>query len=117
MDTLTFVFYSFAVIPLLMELFVFSHTDIFLEYLHRVKNKQTLTQNQKFCSSLSVLYSIWCFIGLFSTNWVLFLIITILGFFSTENYWFRKLDASICIIILLLIFTLKIHNINLLNLF
>jgi hypothetical protein len=57
-----------------------------------------------------LLYFIWSFVGIFTSQWVLFLLLILLGFIPLKRFkaW-MKIDAAISIAILMLIILNKYH--------
>jgi uncharacterized membrane protein len=116
---LKILFYLPAVLAIAWEMCNITETREIRDFLQRVKEKnkeKKASGKQLLCTILILLYAAWCFVGLFSSQWVLFSLIIILGFIPKELIWWRKIDAVLSFLILIFIVINAFHlHINLLN--
>lgn len=118
-DFFKFIFYFIGILPLIWEtdvvmkpLKVHNYIKVMMpiEYKNRTKNQKNLT----WCLGL---YIIWVFAGLFTSQWILFLVIIGLSCIPKNNIIIRWLDAFISALILLFIILNVYHfKIDLLSL-
>lgn len=108
-STLLLMFISLAIFPLIYELRVLCDVRVY------VRNHSL----QKEAMAFGLFYTVWCIMGaIITTNWILFLDLIFLGFFTKKTPTSIKIDAIISIIILLVIIfdTLyKLHIFDLLS--
>lgn len=115
MEILPHIFYLLLLIPLLYEFLMLVDTKEGLRIWNNGINNKNTEDNQvyKFMSNLMIIYTVLCFIGLFSSSWLLFLILIIIGMvtttFKNKNYIITKIDSFICFCILLFIILNKFH--------
>ena len=55
-----------------------------------------------FYQSIGIIYLIYCFVGLMSSQWVLFLLIILLAFIPKRWLWWRYVDSLVTLLILVL---------------
>ncbi len=119
MTILTNIFYFLLFVPILVEMYAINNP----RKLHHFVNikKQDLTESQSnnrlILGIIAIIYLLLNIIGLFTNQWVLFLILLILSMIPKKYILFRFIDAliSFCILILILLNHYHLH-INLLKL-
>ena len=62
-----------------------------------------------FYQSIGIIYLIYCFVGLMSSQWVLFLLIILLAFIPKRWLWWRYVDSLVTLLILVFILLNKYH--------
>lgn len=105
---MTHVFYILIAFFIFVELIVlFSQKNIhsavkrFKKLNKEKKGKLTFDEigaSMAFYQSIGIIYLIYCFVGLMSSQWVLFLLIILLAFIPKRWLWWRYVD-SLCHII------------------
>ena len=111
---MTHIFYFFAIFALLYELLVLTDTKnaskFLIDLTNKLKIKEDLATKEEAFSIFMLGYTIWNFIGLFSSQWVLFLILLLLSIFSFKKYPFLLfIDALISFGLILFIILNKYH--------
>lgn len=72
-----------------------------------------MTSTQKSFLWCQLCYTTWCFIGLFTFQWPIFLVIIITSFIPKKHWILRMIDAGITLCLLFFILINKYHlNIN-----
>lgn len=119
---LSFIFYVWAILALAYEGWKLSYYNYkqlrSLETL--VKSSRGLkgnvfwaqfTEDQKTFLVLTILYCLWAFIGLFTSQWFLFLMIMLLSQIQRmfKSYFYTVIDSAATIFILLSIILNKYH--------
>jgi hypothetical protein len=109
---MTYLFYFAALAAIVYELTALFNTDKVFAYKEtlKAKNADALNEREIFVSISMLLYFIWSFVGIFTSQWVLFLLLILLGFIPLKRFkaW-MKIDAAISIAILMLIILNKYH--------
>lgn len=108
------IFYIFAIIPIFWELIVIKDTkttfEFYKKYDEKLNNNEELTKEESFFSNIMILYGIFNIIGLFTSQYLLFLALLLLGFIPkhrSEN-WLR-FDGVLSLIVLIFIVFNKYH--------
>lgn len=104
-------FYFLAILPLMFEMMVLSEptkAKNFSQKLKGIKADEMTSQQQSY-TVLCLGYWVWCFVGIFTFQWPLFLLIFALGFIPKTETWMRAIDAFITILILLFILLNAYH--------
>lgn len=106
-------FYFIAFLPILWEAMVLANPRVVNRFLDNLKakkgNSEQYTQTEKFFGVLQIGYFIWCFIGLFSSQWVLFLPMVILGVIPKRYHTLRYVDSLISLALLIFIILNAYH--------
>ena len=107
------IFYLFAILFLIWEIYVFAYTQ---EAVNTLSNLSTEDKDEKdkalsiSCFLLS--YMIWAFVGLLTVQWPAFLLLFSLGMIPKKGRpWLRKIDSffSAWIIVFILINKFHLH--------
>jgi hypothetical protein len=111
---MTHIFYFFAIFALFYEFLVLTDTKNASKFLINLENKleldQEMSSTEKIFSRLMIGYGIWNFVGLFSSQWILFLILLLISIFSFKKYPFLLfIDALISFGLILFIILNKYH--------
>ncbi len=105
-------FYFFGTIALLYEAWVIMNaakTTDYIKDLSRKKFKDHTTEDTLF-QFLEIGYLIWNLIGLFTSQWLLFLILLLMGVFIRKGLkWITWIDAFISFLIILFIILNRYH--------
>lgn len=103
-------FYFIAIIPIIWEIFVFVNPKKVATFISilREKSKYNLTEKnytntEKAFSILNLGYMVWTIAGLFSSQWVLFIFLTILGIMPKKHYITIWIDSLISLGLLIFI--------------
>ena len=99
------VFYLIGIIAMIWEMIVITSPQRVVDCMKSMKGKkmEDVTKTQKALSFYNLGYLIWCFVGLFSTQWVLFGFILILGLIPKRNIVMCFLNGLISLGILVFI--------------
>lgn len=100
------IFYFLTIAPLLWEFINitnFKKTHLFAKSIKELKGKtfDDYSSNQKNFSFLMLGYILWTLIGLFSSQWIVFLTLLILGFIPKKWIAIRFIDSLISFSLLL----------------
>ena len=116
---MTHVFYILIAFFIFVELIVlFSQKNIhsavkrFKKLNKEKKGKLTFDEigaSMAFYQSIGIIYLIYCFVGLMSYQWVLFLLIILLAFIPKRWLWWRYVDSLVTLLILVFILLNKYH--------
>lgn len=116
---MTHVFYILIAFFIFVELIVlFSQKNIhsavkrFKKLNKEKKGKLTFDEidaSMAFYQSIGIIYLIYCFVGLMSSQWVLFLLIILLAFIPKRWLWWRYVDSLVTLLILVFILLNKYH--------
>lgn len=116
---MTHVFYILIAFFIFVELIVlFSQKNIhsavkrFKKLNKEKKGKLTFDEigaSMAFYQSIGIIYLIYCFVGLMSSQWVLFLLIILLAFIPKRWLWWRYVDSLVTLLILAFILLNKYH--------
>lgn len=80
----------------------------------REKKGEDRTRAQNIFGALQLFYWVWCMVGLFSSQWLVFVLILILGMIPKPNIVIRFVDSVITFALILFIFINSFHlHINL----
>jgi len=104
------IFYLITILPILWELMCLVkpvRAKKFKESVKALKGKpfEEWTNNQRNVTVLNLMYLIWIFVGLFSGQWVVFLIILLLSFVPKKFVFMIVIDSfvTLCLLIFLII--------------
>jgi hypothetical protein len=110
---LEFLFYIFAIPALLWELINITSVTKVHNFMNRLKddevklaNKGKTEQNVAF---LMILYAVWMLIGLFSSQYILFLFLLTISFIPKKYRIIRFVDGVISFLVILFIILNKYH--------
>jgi hypothetical protein len=112
MKFFTFLFYAFAVLPIIWEAVIISSPIRMSRKIKAMKDAKAkeYTTNQSAASVFLLTYAFWSIIGLMSTQWIGFAAILVLSLIPRGNFWFfRWVDSVISIAILVFIVINKYH--------
>lgn len=119
---MTHIFYMLLFVFILYEIFVFANAEIIINKKKEYKNTPEYDRleylsgnfNLVLYSAFNILYLLYVFVGLFSSQWSLFLLFLGMSFIPKDTVTKRKADAVISIMVLLFILLNKYHlHINL----
>jgi hypothetical protein len=103
-------FYFLLIIPFLIELLTFVNLKKVHAFVLTFKGAgKNLDPNQIVFGVLQWFYLIWIFIGLFSFQWPVFLIVLILGLIKKSKMWWRAIDSFICTVLLMFVLLNAYH--------
>lgn len=99
------VFYFLTIFPILWEVMTLvnlNKTHQFVLSLKAMKGKKfdEFTSSQKLFPICMIGYIIWTFIGFFSFQWVVFLLLFLFGLIPKKYAWYRWIDSFISFIVL-----------------
>ncbi len=115
---MTHLFYFFIIFGLWWEYYQFAKAKEARKIMKAYRKKNLLTrlpskpkQVLHFLLAFHLMYSIWSFVGLFSSQWIMFIPFILIGLIPKNNkpIWYVKLDALIAGSILLFILLNKYH--------
>lgn len=115
---MTHLFYILGVFLILAELLVLNdqkkvhHRLTVARRLKKAKIDFSLERYGMFYALYSVLglyYFTYCFVGLMSSQWVLFAVLLFISFIPKPKLWLRYLDTIISVMILIFILLNKYH--------
>jgi hypothetical protein len=116
---MTLIFYILVLFCITIEVSGLTQTERVIRASKNVRDKMAEDGDAKSIMGFDrqymqtqALYTILVLIGLFSTQWILFLLLIVIGVASTplkHNPTFRRVDAFISILILLFIVVNKYH--------
>lgn len=97
---MTQIFYLITFFPILWEIITITDTkrvSIFINRIIGYKNRpvELLTKTETNFALLQLGYHLWCFVGLFSSQWLIFLLILVSGLIPKKSVRMRRLDAII----------------------
>jgi len=98
-------FYLFILFPIAWEMVIISapiRVGTFLKSF-RNRNGENATPKQKTLANYMLGYMVWCILGLITTNWVLFLILLILGLFPKSKTFLLFINGVLSFSVLILI--------------
>jgi hypothetical protein len=117
-----YIYYFLAIFALAVEFSILNGNGAELvikakNHINNGGNIKDLPENDKTHSYARTIYTVWSFIGLFTSQWIIFLILFIMGAIPKgENKRFYQIDAVISIGLLMFILINKFHlHINLLQ--
>lgn len=102
------VFYFLTIFPILwevMNLVSINKTHQFALGLKAMKGKMydEYSSSQKSFSIYMIGYIIWNFIGFFSFQWTVFLVLFLFGLIPKKYIWYRWIDSLISLVVLIFI--------------
>jgi len=109
-----YLYYLVAIAPILWKFSFIFNLDNMHAALMRFKNVRgkslkAYSDNQKTVSFLLLLYLLWIFIGLFTFNWVSFLVLIFLGFVPNNNKYVVFINSVISVLILFFVVLNAFH--------
>ena len=109
----SFAFYLLAVIAIIKELKTFFNPKATQKKRDEEKKIkwEFKTEEQKDSQYLAILYVVWIVVGLFTSQWLLFLLILLICFVPIKNWIGYKINAglSLAILIFIIINRFQIH--------
>jgi hypothetical protein len=104
-------FYLLAIFPIAWEMYSLLNIKKVFEInkLSKTLKQEEYTPSIKALGICMLGYYIWCFIGLFSSQWILFLLIFVLSVIPKNKLWILFFDALLSLIILLFIILNQYH--------
>jgi|SRR5215217_6172302 len=111
MNYLTAAYYSLAVFAIIYEGIVIRSAEKVVGFYKRRNTlaKDDLETEHYFMDFMNVFYRFWIVIGFFSSQWLLFLTLILLGIYPKKAVWSYRIDAIVSFIILILIVLNKYH--------
>ncbi len=113
-----YLFFLFTLLPIMIELYSLLNIKKIHKSLEYMTTKGSIWSfNQKFYAGCSIIYMIWAFIGIISSQWFLFIVLIILSIIPKKWIIIRWLDAflSLGLLFFMIINTFHLH-INLFSL-
>ncbi len=110
------IFYLLTLLPLTYELVCFWNLKKTHEFVKRMKNIKwdDCNTNQKLFSSFNFFYLLYVIIGIFSTQWIEYLLLLLLTFLPNKFILIRIINTSFSLILLIFIILNVYHfHINL----
>ena len=106
-------FYGLAILFILVEFASIGSA----KQMHEARQEQKLfgkttdatREKLKGVYAMHFLYLIWACIGMFSSQWIIFLALMLMSLFPKTNVLMRKIDATICILILFFLLVNYFH--------
>lgn len=114
------IYYSFAILAILWEAFNITSPKACNEFSKSIKLTKSEDYNttQKTFGFLMLGYILWVFVGLFTFQWPVFVLILILSLIPKKIIIIRWIDAVIMFLLLLFILINSYHlHVNILTLF
>jgi hypothetical protein len=109
MEVLTLLFYLFTILPLFWELNAFDDAED-VSKLYASINGPTWEDERGCIVPLMVSYIIWNLVGLFTSQWPLFLLLILLSLIPIKNTAKgMRIDAALSIVVLVCIILNKVH--------
>lgn len=97
-------FFFFAILPIIWEACGITEPRKLFAFTERYKNFKgdfdDRPSNQKTYAFLTVGYTVWACLGLFTSQWVFFIVLFILAFIPKRNWVIRWVDSVFSFIIL-----------------
>ena len=115
-----YLFYFFAIFAIMWEMTVFKDTQKVTDYMLRFKQKKTeqLDGTDWSFTVLMTGYTCWILLGLFTSQWILFLLMLAIALFPSQRFKVLKLDALLSLIVLFFIILNKFQfGIDIISLF
>lgn len=112
---ITFIFYLSGLLFIILEIGSAQEAKKVLTYRERLRQdiKSKSTTIQKLYSFFQFLYMIWTFIGLFSSQWLLFILIILMSvgtsILKIKSIFLQRLDCWICASIMIFIIVNRYH--------
>jgi hypothetical protein len=107
------IFYLFAILFLIWEIYVFAYTQEAIDTLSNLSTEDKDGRDKALSISCFLLsYMIWAFVGLLTVQWPAFLLLFALGMIPKKGRpWLRKIDSffSAWIIVFILINKFHLH--------
>lgn len=108
-----FFFYIWAILAILWETMVISSPKKVLDFRTRLRNAINedgeKTSTMKAYGMFTILYFLWVIVGLFTSQYVIFLIILLLGSISKKKVWIVWIDSVVTLGLILFIILNKYH--------
>lgn len=111
MNIITIIFYSLTLLAIGAEYENLSDTKyrILLHKAIKAKHGRNLDKDQQNFLVQNTFYSVWSFVGLFSSQWALFFLLFVLAIIPKQVVLLKKIDALLSILVLLAIVLNKYH--------
>jgi hypothetical protein len=120
-----YMFYFLIVIPIFYELCVLSESEKYTLFLDRLKNhKENILKDSDLFSKVlligcvNIFYFVYLVVGLFTSQWILFLflfVLSLFGFYFSKVkslsvcMWWHRVDSFLSVCILFFIIINKFH--------
>ena len=101
------IYYFLTIFPILWETISLTDNKRVYEFVksYYTRHKQNpippLTSNQKTYATLSLGYILWAYIGLFGSQWIVFIILISLSYMPKKYKVIRYIDALLSILLLI----------------
>jgi hypothetical protein len=107
------IFYLFSIVAIIWEIMVVRNPIKISKFIGSYNNKETvvLTKKQKSISFCMLGYLIWCILGLFTGQWILFLLLLILGLFPKKVIILTFINGLISLFLLVFI-VLNVYHLH-----
>ncbi len=108
---MTYLFYLITIVWVIVEFVCLKNTQQVLDVINKTKNKQRkLSINENTFLVLQLFYAIWGLIGLFSSQYIIFILLTALSFLVKQKTVISiKINSTISIFLLLFLILNKFH--------
>ncbi len=108
------IYYLFGILPIIFELFKIAQLDKVYLFLNNFKKdiKKDYSEwnfNQKTYNIFMSLYLLWVILGLFTSNWILFLFIILISLIPTKTKLMLLIDGIVSFLILTFIIVNTFH--------
>lgn len=115
-----FIFYFFGILAITYELWTIKNYDMNQAFVRKVEDSMKdksikFTDGETAFGCLQCLYCFWATVGLFSSQWLMFLILIVLSFvkyiFKSSNIIWSTFDAiiSVAVILFAILNTYHLH--------
>lgn len=108
------IFYFFSIIAIIWEIMVVRNPIRISKFIDTYNNKEMdgLTKKQKNLSFCMLGYLIWCILGMFTSQWVIFLLLLILGLFPKKLPILTFINGLISLFLLVFV-VLNVYHLHL----
>lgn len=108
------IFYLLMIFPILWESLSLTQASTINRFIKKSitnKSREEMDIEDAALTIFQCLYLLWTFIGLFTFQWPLFILLFIIGEFnsSKRSVWYTRIDAFICLILLFFILVNAYH--------
>lgn len=107
------IFYFFSIIAIIWEIIVITNPTRISKFIGTYNNKEMdgLTPKQRSLSFYMLGYLVWCILGLFTGQWILFLLLLILGLFPKKLPILTFINSLISLFLLVFI-VLNVYHLH-----
>lgn len=107
-------FYAISIMPILWEMAGITEPKRVQSFLERLRNKKNekpivYTSTEKRFLQMQFLYFVWGFIGLFTNQWPLFLVLFLISLIPKRNIVLKWLDALYSFLLIVFILLNEYH--------